>query len=144
MLCRLPETTGLCRQALDPDDLVNKEAGRDDVLGVDLTQLRNLVHGGYRLFAGRGHNGAEVAGRHAVHQVAPAVAALGLDQRDITVDGMLQYVILSIAFAAFLALGQLGAKTGRREEGANARARRPDALSQIACGTSSNSSLPLR
>src|SRR5512133_661276 len=86
---RLPEAAGLRGLALDPDDLVHKDAGGDDVLGVELAELGNLVHRGHRLLAGHGHDRAEVARCHAEHQVAPAVAAFSLDQREVAVDRVL-------------------------------------------------------
>ena len=51
---------------------------------------------------GHGHDGAEVARRLAVGQVAPAVAALGLDQRHVAVNRLFQHVMLAVDLARFL------------------------------------------
>ena len=53
---------------------------------VELAELDHLVHRRDGQLRRRRHHRAEVARRLAVDQVAPAVAALGLDQRDVGVD----------------------------------------------------------
>ncbi len=76
--------------------------------------------------------GAEVARRLAVGQIAPAVALLRLDQREIGVDGRLEHIHAAIDLARFLALGQVRAIARGREEAADAGAGGADALGQVA------------
>jgi hypothetical protein len=95
------------------------------------TMSSHLGDGG---LGGHRHDRAEVARGLAVHQVAPAVAAQRLDQREVGVDGRLQHVVAAVDQARFLALGQQGAVAGRAEEAADAGAGGADAFGQVALG----------
>src|SRR6185503_9762826 len=74
----------------------------------------------------------EVARAHAVGEVAPAVGAVRLDQRVVGVDRIFEHVVALANAARLLALRELGAVRGRREERANAGTRGADALGKRA------------
>jgi hypothetical protein len=78
--------------AFDAHDMAHEDAGRDDGLGVERAELDDLVHAGHGALAAVAITGAEVARGLAVGQVAPAVAALGLDEGHVAEDGVLQHV----------------------------------------------------
>src|SRR5450755_588590 len=120
------------RHALDANDALHEDARRDDRFGIEAAERHDLVHGGDRLLRRHRHHRAEVARRHAVGEVAPAVAALGLDEGVIGVQGRLEDVHAAADRSRFLALGELGAVAGRREEAADAGAGGADALGEIA------------
>lgn len=90
------------------------------------------MHRGDGLLRGHGHHRAEVARGLAVDQVAPAVAALGLDQRHVAVDRVLEHVLLAVDLAGFAVARELGAVARGAEEGADAGTGRADALGQVA------------
>src|SRR5450830_1146207 len=83
-------------------DALHEQARRDDVFGIDAAQFGNLVHGSNTDLGSHGHDGAEVARRLAVSQVAPAVTLLCLDQGKVGVEWGLQHIHAAIDFARFL------------------------------------------
>src|SRR5690606_40047600 len=88
----------------------------------DLVDLGDRAPGGGR------HDGVEVAGGLAVDEVAPAVGALRLHQREVGMQGVLQHLAATVDRAHLLALGERRAERGRAVEGADAGAGRADAL----------------
>ena len=117
---------------LDRDDALHEDARRDDGFGIELAERHDLVHLRDRAFRRRRHDRAEVARGLAVDEVAPAVAALGLDQREVGVDRVLEHVAAAVDRARLLALGERRAVAGRREERADAGAGGADALGEVA------------
>src|ERR1700712_3302481 len=97
------------RGARDGNDTLDEQALRHDGFGIERTELHHLVQGGDRACRGHRHDGAEVARRHAVGEVAPAVAAFGLDQGDVGVDGIFEHLHPAVDLARLLAFGQDGA-----------------------------------
>lgn len=72
----------------------------------------------------------------AEHEVAPAVAALGFDERHVAVNWVLQHSGPAVDDAPLLmravgVLHQFGAEAGARKEGADDDARRTQALDQL-------------
>ncbi|MNS75767.1 hypothetical protein D3C72_1092950 [compost metagenome] len=92
------------------------------------------MHGGNRGLGGGGHHRAKVAGGHAVGEVAPAVALVGLDQRHVAVDGKFQHVVFAVDLACFFARSQFGTVRRGAEESANARTGSAQALGEVALG----------
>ena len=94
--------------------------------------MHQLVHAGHGNAGGHRHDGPEVARRHAVDEVAPAVATLGLDEREVGMNRAFQHVTTPVDQARLLALRQFGPKAGGREEPADAGPGGANALGQIA------------
>ena len=109
-----------------------KMPGVTTASGIELAEGDDPVHGGDRRLRRHRHHRAEVARRHAIGQVAPAVAALGLDEGEVAVDRRLEHVHAAVDLARLLALGELGAVAGGGEEAADAGARGADALGEVA------------
>ncbi len=107
------------------------------MFGVECAEFHHFVHGGDGLLCSGGHHRSEVARSLAVSQVAPTVAAVGLEQRQLGMDWHLQYVVLAVDLAGLLGRSvgvfrQFGTVAGGREECADAGAGGADALGQIA------------
>src|SRR5687767_3164822 len=66
---------------------VDVNAGGHDVLRVEPARGHYLGHLGDGVLGRGGHDGAEVPGGFAVHQVSHAVGLERLDQRDVGMDG---------------------------------------------------------
>ena len=115
------------------------DARGDDALRLQRAQLGDLEHAGNGAPGRRGHHRAEVARGLAVGQVAPAVTALGLDERQVAMDGVLQHVGATVDDAGFLGAavgvdGQFGAEAGGCEEGADAGTGGAQPFGQVALG----------
>lgn len=95
-------------------------------------------------FCGGGHNGAEVARRFAIHQIAPAVGLVRFDQGKIGLDRVFEDVMTTVDFAGLFAFSQRRAVTGRRKYRAQAGAGGLDSRREITLRTSSSSTLPRR
>ena len=87
-----PRPTG----AADRDDALDEDARRDDRLGIERAERHDLAHLDDRALRRRGHDRPEVARGLAVDEVAPAVGALGLDQREVGVDRILEHVVAAV------------------------------------------------
>src|SRR4051794_10475860 len=74
------------RGARDANDALHEDARRDDRFRVELAERDDVVHRRDRGLRRHRHDRPEVARGLAVDQVAPAVAALGLDQGEVGVD----------------------------------------------------------
>ena len=111
---------------------LTKIPGVTTTSGSMLAQLDGLAHLHHGALRRRRHDRREVARAHAVGEVAPAVGAVGLDQRVVGVDRILEHVVAIADAPRLLALGELGAVGGRREERADAGARGADALGERA------------
>src|SRR5689334_6485603 len=128
----LAEAAGARRDAVDADDPLHEDPGSDDAFGVERAEWNHLVHRRDRRLRRHCHHRAEVARRHPVREVAPAVAALGLDEGDVGVQRCLEDVHPAVDLARLLALRELGAVAGRREEAADASAGGADAFGEVA------------
>ncbi len=114
------------------DDALHVNARRDDVVGIDLARLHQILDLGHRHLAGGRHRRIKVARGLAVDEVALGVAAIGVDDRQIGDEAALHDVALAVEVARVLAFGDLGADAGLGEEGGNAGAAGADALGQRA------------
>ena len=88
--------------------------------GLSAPSSTNFMHRCHSFSGGAGHHRSKVARRHAVSQVAPAVALLGLNQRRITVNWHFEHVVLPVYLARFLGasigvFGQFRAIAGVRK-----------------------------
>ena len=114
------------------DDALHVDAGRDDVVGVDLARLDQMLDLGDREPARRRHHRIEVARRLPVDEVAFRVALPGVDERDVGDEAGLHDIGLAVEVADLLALGDDRADAGAGEEGGDAGAAGADALGQRA------------
>jgi hypothetical protein len=106
-----------------------------DVVGVELADLDQLLDLDDRDLAGLGAQRVEVARGLAEHQVAPAVAAPRLDDREVAADRVLQHAAPAVDLAGLLAIGDLRAEPGRRVERLDPRAPRAQPLGERALRT---------
>src|SRR3989454_1361684 len=97
-------------------------------LRIEVARLDQLLHLGDGDARGGGHHRVEVARRLAVHEVAQAVASVGLDQGEVGQEGRLQNVVTIPEAPGLLAVRDHGAEARRREKSGDARAPRADAL----------------
>jgi hypothetical protein len=109
---------------------LHEDPRRDDHLGVERAELHGFAHLHHRASGGRGHDRREVARGLAVGEVAPAIRAVGLDERVVGVDRILEHVVAIADAPSLLAFGEQRAEGRRREESADARARGTDALGE--------------
>ena len=100
-------------------DTLHENAGRVNLVGVELADGHQLFHFGHRDFAGRGHHGVEVAGRAFVDEVAGGVAFPGFHEGEIGDKAGFHQVHFAVELAAFLAFAHLGAVAGRSEKRRN-------------------------
>ena len=117
---------------VDRDDALDEDSRRDDVFRVEAAQRDHFAHLRDRALGRAGHDRPEIARGLAIDEVAPAVALLGLDQREVGVDRILEHVVAAVDDARFLAFGQQRAVAGGREKGADARTGGADALGEVA------------
>ena len=108
------------------------DARRDDVVGIDLARLDQVLDLGDRDLAGGRHHRIEVARGLAVDEVALGVALPGVHDREVGDEAALHDVVLAVELALLLALGDHGADAGLGEEGRDAGAAGADALGQRA------------
>src|SRR5437899_346057 len=112
------------------EDPVHVDRRDVDVIAVELAHLQQVLHL-HDGDAGRGaHHRAEVAGGLAEDQVPPLVALPGAHDGEVGLEGLLEDHLLALENARLLALGDLGARAGRREEAAQARPAGADALGE--------------
>src|ERR1700730_3904549 len=111
-------------------DALDEDAGRVDLVGVDLAGLDEILDLGDG-DARRGRQArVEVARRLAVDEVALGIALPGMHDGEIGEDAALHDVALAVERALLLALGDVGADAGLGEEGGNAGAAGADALGE--------------
>src|SRR5215467_8560286 len=103
-------------QALDVD------AWRDDVVGIDIAGLHEVLAFGHGDLAGGGHHGIEVARGLAVDEVALRVTHPSMNDREIGDKPALHDVVLAVDLALPFAPRNLspaaGASKERRDPGA--------------------------
>src|SRR4051812_20412028 len=114
------------------DDALDEDSGRDNRFRIETAEVDGLAHLRDRALRRGRHDRTEVPRRLAIDEVPPAVAAVGLDQRDVGVDRMLEHVLPAIDLPRLLAFGEQRAVTGRAEERADACAGGANALGQVA------------
>src|SRR3954451_22584163 len=86
-------------------DALHEDAGRVDVVGIDLAGLDEVLDLGDG-DAGRGrHDWVEVARRLAVDEVALGIALPGMDDGEVGEDAAFHDVALAVELALLLALG---------------------------------------
>jgi len=77
-----------------------------DPFRIEIPQVHDLAHLRDRAPGGRRHDRTEVARRLAIDEVAPAIAAQRLDQREVGADRMLEHVVPAVDHARLLAFGE--------------------------------------
>jgi hypothetical protein len=118
--------------ARDVDDALDVDSGGDDVVGIDLARLDQMLDLGDGE-PGRGrHHRIEIARRLAVDEIAFRVARPSVDERDVGEEAGLHHVGLVVEVADFLALGDNGADARAGEEGGDAGAPGADAFGERA------------
>jgi hypothetical protein len=100
----------------DNDDAVDKDARRDNRLGVEFAKLDHTINLDHREISGHRHDRIEIPRRLYVSQITPAVGLVGLDQRDIALQRLLEHMQAAIDLAGFLALAELCPCRNRREK----------------------------
>ena len=113
---------------------LTKMPARDDVVGIDLARLDQVLDLGHGDLGRRRHHRVEVARGLAVDEVAFGVALPGMHDGQIGDQAGLHHVLLAVELADFLALGDQGADAGLGEEGRDAGAAGAAALGQGALG----------
>ena len=87
------------------DHPLDEDARRDDVVGIDLARLDQVLDLGYR-HLGRGrHHRIKIARGLAIDEVAFGVALPGMHDRQVGDDAALHHVLLAVEFALLLAFG---------------------------------------
>src|SRR5690554_3321481 len=133
-LFSLPEPTRLCDLAFNLNDAIHEYSRCNDNFGIKLAELNDLVHTSYGAAASHCHDRAKIACGLVIGKVAPAVTALRLDQCQVAVDWVFQYMRLPVDDPYLLALRQRRAVSGRRIERGDARTGGANALCQISLG----------
>ena len=111
------------------DQAVNVHAGDVYAVGVDFARLNDAVFDFHDCdVGGHGHDGVEVALGQAELQVAEGVGAVGANEREISGQGVFQYVGASVDLPVLLALGKFGSHAGGGVECADAGGRRAHPL----------------
>src|SRR6266849_7066045 len=77
---------------------VNENAGRMNLIGVELAKFDKLFDFGDDVVGGGSHHRIEVARGLAVDEIAPAVAFPGFDEREIAADASLHDVHAAVEF----------------------------------------------
>ena len=113
-------------------DALHVNAGRDDVVRIDLAGLHQMLDLGDGDLAGGRHHRIEVARGLAVDEIAFGIAHIGVHDREIGDQAALHHVALAVEFALVLAFGDQRADAGLGEEGRDAGAAGADALGQRA------------
>src|SRR5215467_7437797 len=122
------------RRCWNFDHALHEDARSHDVLGVEISEVHDLPHLHHRTLCRAGHDRTEVARSLAVYEVAPAVGAQGLDQREISADWILEHVVAPVDPPRLLPLRELRSEAGWRVERADAGASGADALGEVALG----------
>ena len=98
------------------EDVADENPRRDDLIGVQLPRLDQVLDLGDRHRGGGRHHRVEVARGLPVDQVPGAIALPRLDEREICAKRRLQHVVLAVDRAGLLAFRDDRAVSGRREE----------------------------
>src|SRR5579862_398125 len=114
------------------DQALDENARRDDVVGIDLARLDQILDFGHRHLARGRHHRIKIARGLAVNEVAFGIAEISVHDRQIGDDAALHDVALAVELAHVLALGDLGADAGLGEERRDAGAAGADAFGERA------------
>ena len=106
------------------DDAFDVDARRDDVVGVDIARLHQVLDLRDGDFPGGRHHRIEVTRGLSIDEIAFGIGHPGMHDRQIGNDAPLHDVALAVELAFLFALGDVGAGTGAGKESRNARARR--------------------
>src|SRR6185295_8668972 len=98
------------------EDALDVDRRQVDQVGVERADRDELLDLDDGHLAGLGAQRVEVARGLAEHQVAPAIAAPRLDDREVAADRVLEHAAPAVDLAGLLAVGDLGAVAGRRVE----------------------------
>src|SRR5580704_5599436 len=93
---------------------IDENSRRRDRLGIKRAQLNDLAHLRDGDLPRHRHHRVEVARGFAINEIAPAIAALRLDEREIARERLFEDIELALDRTCFFALRQqrLGAGTG--------------------------------
>ena len=108
------------------------DAGRNDVVGIDIRRLHEVLDLGHGDLAGRGHHRIEVARGLAVDEVALGIAHPGMHDREVGHEPALHDVAIAVEFAFVLSICDLRPGARSREECRNAGAAGANALGERA------------
>src|SRR6267142_996267 len=103
-----------------PENGGDEDAGRVDLIGIELAKVDEFFYFGDDVVGGGGHHGIEVARGLAVDEISPAVAFPGFDEREIATQATLEDVVAAVEFAGLFSFGDHGAVAGGGVEGGNA------------------------
>src|SRR4051812_41893844 len=135
-MCLAPLAHGALLDALlrvgDVDDTLHENAGRVNLIRVDLAGGHEMLDLGHRDLAGARHHRVEIARRLSVDEIALAVALPGVDEAYVGDEAPLHDVGLAVKLPRLFALGDNGADASLGEEGGDAGAAGADALGERA------------
>ena len=114
----------------DLDDALDENAGRMDVVGIELAGRHQMFDFGHGDLCGGRHHRIKIARGLAIDQVAGGVALPGVHDREIGEQPALHDVFLAVELLHFLAFGDQRADAGLGVEGRDAGAAGADALGQ--------------
>ena len=114
----------------DFDDALDEDAGRVDVVRIELAGRHQMLDLGDRDLRGGRHHRVKVARGLAVDQVPGGVALPGVHDGEVGEQAALHDVLLAVELLHFLAFGDQRADAGLGVEGRDAGAAGADALGQ--------------
>src|SRR5215813_12851777 len=112
------------------DDAFDENAGRYDVIGIDLAWLNEMLDFRHRHSCRGRHRGIEIPRRLPIDEVTLAIALEGMDDGEISHKPGLHDVSLAMEYPHFLAARNVGSGASTREEGRDAGAAGADSLRQ--------------
>ena len=113
-----------------PDDALHENAGRVDLVRIDLAGVEQMFDLGNRDLRCSRHHRVEIARGLAIGRDYLLVALERVHERDVGGQSAFHDVVLAVEFARFLALGDDRADAGLGEKGRDTRAAGADALGQ--------------
>src|ERR1700674_750427 len=126
-----------------PNNALHENTRGNDNLRIERAERYDFTHLGDRACRSSGHDGSEVARRHPVDEIAPAVASVGAYQGKVRPDRHFEDVILAVYGARFLALCEKRTVARRRENGTQSGAGSLDAAGEISLRHQFELDLPL-
>jgi hypothetical protein len=116
----------------DLDDALDENAGRMDVVRIDLAGRHQVLDFGDRDLRGGGHHRVKVPSGLAVDEIAGGIALPGVNDGEIGEQAALHDVFLAVEDLFFLAFGDQRADAGLGVEGRDTRAAGANALGERA------------
>src|SRR5260370_6987874 len=83
------------------EDGVDENAGRMNLIGVELAEFNEFFDLGNDVVRGGSHHRIEVASGLAIDEIAPTIAFPSFDKREIPAQGALENVLAAVEFARF-------------------------------------------